>query len=350
VACGTCLYATGLASSLHRTVDAKAEVFVGGLASIELNGRQTVPQVPGIEQTTAVLSLYRPRLETADGPEVTVLAIDPTTFARGASWDDGYADRSLADLLRSLSRTDALEGVPAIAVDIPDDDVTAVVDLNPDVAMDVHVVARARAFPGLRRQPLLVVSSRALQSTYPKAVTASTEQLWTRGSLEPLVTRLRGAGLQVRSTLAISEVSAAPSLEAVLQTLRILRGLGLLVAILAALGLIVYVDVRARQRRLASVLTRRMGLHTRADWVASWLELGGAAGTGMLVGGVTGLGLVAYVSALLDPVPLVPPGPLVALPLTYAAVLAAATLVLTAISAAVSLRGTGPDAAVLRAG
>lgn len=346
VACGTCLYATGLAGSLHRTVDAKASVFVGGRSSIELNGRTPLPHVPGGDTVTPVLSLARPRLDVPGRPKVTVLAIDPRTFARSATWDTQYADRSLPGLLQQLSEAD---GVGAIAVgDVPDD-ATVILDLASPYSVQAHVVARPRAFPGMRQQPLLVVSTAALERAYPRATDAATEQLWTQQPVQPLAGRLRAAGVSVRSTLEVAAVSTAPSLEAVLQTLAVLRALGLLVAILAGLGLVVYVDVRARQRRLASVLTRRMGLRARADWVASWLELGGAAGLGLLVGAGTGLGLVDYVSALLDPVPLIPPGPLVSLPLAYAAGLAAATVTLTAIAALVSLRGSSSDAAVLRA-
>jgi hypothetical protein len=111
----------------------------------------------------------------------------------------------------------------------------------------------------------------------------------------------------------------------------------------------VYVDVRARQRRLASVLTRRMGLRARADWLSGWLEIGGAAGVGLVVGILGGLGLVAYVSSLLDPIPLVPPQPIVVLPWQFTAGLAVATLVVTALAAGISLRSTRSDAAVLRA-
>lgn len=349
VATGTCLYATGLASSLDRTVAAKAEVFVGGDSAIELSGRQALPKVAGLERATPVLYLSRPRLESSSGPPVDVIAIDPATFARGAAWDPSYSGNSLDHLLRGLGARPDSDAVPAIAVGDVGTDATVVLDLSAPFPIPVQVVSRARAFPGMRTPPFLVVSLPVLERLYPMAGDSSTERLWVHGSLQPLVSRLRGAGLQIRSTLDVSQVSAAPSLEAVLDTLNVLRSLGLLAALLAAVGLLVYVDVRARQRRLSSVLTRRMGLAARADWLSGWLEIGGAAGTGLVVGTLTGMGLVRYVSSLLDPIPLVPPRPIVVPPLRYAGGLALATLLVTALAAAMTLRSTRPDAAVLRA-
>lgn len=347
VATGTCLYATGLADSLQRTVQAKAEVFVGGQAHLELIGRQPIPDVAGADAFTPVLLLPQPALGERDGTPVTVLAIDPTSFARGAAWDPAYADVPLKRLLALLSAPVTDGRIPALAVGAVPDTADVALDLNDPVTVAVQVRARPAAFPGLRGQPLVVVSFDALDRA---AINGATEQLWTRGALQPATDRLVAAGLRVRSSLDVATVSATPSLEAVLQTLDVLRGLGLLVAVLAALGLIVYVDVRARQRRLAAALTRRMGLSARTDGLASWLELGIATGLGLVAGAVTGLGLVAYVSARLDPVPLVAPGPLVVEPYGTALAFAAASVLVTGLTALVGLRGARPDAEVLRAG
>jgi putative ABC transport system permease protein len=349
VASGTCLYAAGLASSLQRTVAAKAEVFVGGQGAIELNGRQPLPRIGGLEHTTPVLYLSRPRLDSSSGPTVDVVAVEPSTLAHGAAWDPSYSGASLATLMHRIAARTTADAVPAIAVgDVPDQ-ATMVLDLNAPLPVPVRVVARVRAFPGMRTPPFLVVARPVLEKLAPTAAESSTERLWVDGPIQPLAGRLRSAGLQIRSTLTVESVSAAPSLEAVLDTLNVLRSLGLLAAVLAAVGLLVYVDVRARQRRLASVLTRRMGLRARADWLSGWLEIGGAAGAGLVVGTFAGMGLVAYVSSLLDPIPLVPPQPIVVLPLRYAGGLAIATLAVTALAAAMTLRSTRTDAAVLRA-
>ena len=349
VATGTCLYATGLAGGLERTVQAKAEVFVGGDGSIELVERQRLPEVPGLDRISPVLQLATARLRGSDAVDVDVLAIDPATFRRGAAWASAYADASLGDLLRALSAPSTASDVPAVAIGgLPDEPTVLVPQTAAPLRLALRVVARARAFPGLRQRPLLVVSLPVLEAAHPTATDGATERLWVRGPLQPLVSRLRTAGLAIRSTLDVATVSTAPSLEAVLETLTILRALGLLVAILAAVGLVVYVDVRAQRRRLASVLTTRMGLRRRTDWVSGWLEMGGVAGLGLVVGVVTGLALVRYVTSLLDPLPDIPPGPLVVLPWTFVTALVVATLAVTALAATVSLRRSDTDAAVLR--
>jgi hypothetical protein len=348
VATGTCVYATGVADSLQRTVEAKAQVFVGSDTAIELAGQQPVPDVGG--HLTKVFRLSDPVI---DGPEphpVRVLAIDPATFADAAFWQSDFAGPSLPELLRRLPRP-AGGRLPALVVGAVPDDATVLVPLNAThVRLPLSVEARASSFPGMAGDPLVVVSEPALRQTWPDALRFATETLWLRGPTEPTVSQLAAAGVQSRDVRTVASVSQVPSLDAVLETLNILRALGILGAALALIGLAVYVDVRSRRRRLAAVLTRRMGLHPATEWLSNWLELSAASGLGVLVGAVTGIGLAAYVTGLLDPLPGTPPGPLISRPTALALLLAASAVVATAIVAAgTQRRRGGPDAAVLRA-
>lgn len=348
VACGTCLYSTGLANSLQRTVSAKATVFVGARTSIELQGPQPLPALPDGDRRTEVRSLADTTLP--GGGAVDVLAVDPRTFPNGGAWDAAFADVPLSTLMARLSAPAVAGRVPAIAVgDLPDDPVVSFGREGPGVSVPFAVVGHARAFPGLHTAPLLVVPLPTMQATSPAAVRFSTERVWVDGPPQPLLAQLLSGGVLIRSTTTAEQVSAAPALEAVLQTLAALRALGLLAAVLAAIGLLVYVDVRARRRRLAAVLTRRMGLRGRTEWAAGWLELGAVAGCGVVIGAAAGLALVRIVAAILDPLPFSPPRPLVVLPTSFAEGLALAAALTTAGIAAAGLRRPHVDAAVLRA-
>jgi ABC-type antimicrobial peptide transport system permease subunit len=214
----------------------------------------------------------------------------------------------------------------------------------------MSVVGTARGFPGMTTDPLLVVSAPALRTLSPEALHFATQVLWLKGPQQSALSKLLAAKVQVRYVTTVSSVSAAPSLEAVLQTLDILRAFGIVGAALLLMGIAIYVDVRSRRRRLASVLTRRMGLRPRTDWLSNWLELGTAAGAGLAIGAAAGVGLAAYVTSLLDPVPDAPPGPLVVHPWPLVVGMVVALASATALIAALGLRrGSTVDAAVLRA-
>ncbi len=348
VASGTCVYSAGLADSLQRTVTAKADLFVGARTSIELLGPQQVPALPGAAHRTEVFVMADTTRRGAGA--VDVLGVDPTTFAQGAAWQPGYASSPLAALMARLRAPAAAGVVPAVAVgDVPDHLVVGFGREAPAVDVPLAVVARAEAFPDEGSVPLLVVSTATLSSTAPAAVRFSTERVWVDGPPQPLLNQLRAAGVEIRSTTTSQQVSAAPVLEAVLQTLSALRVLGLLAGVLALVGLLVYVDVRARRRRLAAVLTRRMGLRTRTEWASGWIEVGAVAGTGVVLGVLSGGALVRVVARLLDPLPLSPPRPSVVQPTGLAWSLVAGAVVAAALIAAAGLRRPPVDAAVLRA-
>jgi hypothetical protein len=348
VATGTCVYATGVADSLQRTVEAKANVFVGSDTAIELSGQQHVPNVGG-----RLTKVFRPPDTVLDGPDpqpVRVLAVDPATFAAAAYWQPAFAGPSLPELLRRLPRP-AGGRLPALVVGAVPDDATILVAFNAThVRLPLTVRGRASSFPGMAAGPLVVVSEPALRAAWPDALRFATETIWLRGPTQPTLTELGAAGLQARYITTVASVSAVPSLEAVLETLDILRALGILGAALALIGLAVYVDVRSRRRRLAAVLTRRMGLRPATEWLSNWLELAAAAGLGVVAGAVTGIVLGGYVTGLLDPLPGTPPGPLVVPPLALALGLGLSAVAATGLVAALTQRRRGaPDAAVLRA-
>ena len=348
LATGTCVYATGVAHSLRQTVAAKAQVFVGSDTALELQGQQPVPDV-GVP-LTAVHELADTTLSGSPPSPLQVLAIDPATFEGAAFWRKSFADAPLRDVLRRLEQPQSPR-LPALVVGQVPDNATALVAFGASaIPLPLDVRARLDAFPGMGTDPLVVVSERVLRDGWPDALRYSTERLWLRGPTEPAFSRLKEAGLQVRYVKTAAEVSTAPALEAVLSTLRVLTSLGVLTGVLALLGLAVYVDVRARRRRLAAVLTSRMGLRPGREWLSQWLELGSLAVLGVLIGATTSFVLLRHVTALLDPLAGTPPGPVADLPMaTVLTMLALAAAATAAVTAPRRRRRPGADAMVLRA-
>jgi hypothetical protein len=343
ISAGTGVFAGGVAGSLQRTVDAKAQVFVGSDTGFELLGQQPVPNVG-----TTVFRL--PDTEVGERA-VRVLAIDPATFPAHAFWDSAFSHATLEDLVGRLG-PERDGRLPALLIggrvgDRPD----VQLPLNAQtVQVPMTVVGTATGFPGMTTDPLLVVSASGLRAAKPDALRFATQLLWHEGDQQPALDALKKAGVRIRYTTTVDAVSAAPSLDAVLQTLDILRAFGVVGAALLLMGIAIYVDVRSRRRRLASVLTRRMGLRPRTDWLSNWLELGTAAGAGLTMGAGAGVALAAYITSLLDPVPDAPPGPLVVHPWPLVIGMVVALALSTAVIAALGLRrGSTVDAAVLRA-
>ena len=156
ISAGTGVFAGGVAGSLQRTVDAKAQVFVGSDTAFELLGPQPIPAVG--------TTVFRPPDTRAEDRAVRVLAIDPTTFTSHAFWDPDFSSTSIEELVGRLGP--ASDGqLPAILVGgrLGDDPVVEVPMNAQTLRVPMTVVGRARGFPGMTTDPLLVVSEPALR-------------------------------------------------------------------------------------------------------------------------------------------------------------------------------------------
>jgi putative ABC transport system permease protein len=343
VASGLTVYSSAMAASMNRTVEAKAKVFVGSDTAFELMGQQPVPETSA--PLTRVLRLPDPVVGTR---QVQVLAVDPTTFARAAYWQGAFSDRPLPDLMRALEKRVPGRTAALVIGSLPDGFTVQVPFNAGHLDIPVTAVDRPSSFPGLTRDPLVVVSADALRATEARTLQFATELLWVRGPGEAVQRQLVEEGVRIRYATTATSVSATPSLVGVLHTLEVVRALGVLVGALAVIGIAFHIDVRSRRRRLADALTGRMGLSRRTSWVSGWLELGAAAGSGVIIGTATGLALAVAVVPLLDPLPDTPPALLLVPAWRTVLVLVAAAAAVTALLARPRRTSTG-DAGVLRA-
>src|SRR5215211_5917199 len=163
---GVMVYAATLTLSVPATLDAKARTFVGSDVSVEGFTRgAAIP--PDLDAT--VVQRYEQVL--VDGKPVMMLAIDPATFARAAFWDRSLADRPLDRIVADLAPGDAGRPVPVVVVGraLPDrfDFDLFLGTAGRSVRFPARVTERARAFPGMRANPLVVVDRRALAGLDP---------------------------------------------------------------------------------------------------------------------------------------------------------------------------------------
>ena len=95
---------------------------------------------------------------------MTVFAIDPTSFAHAAFWDDSLAPESLEEILDRLAAPPTAGRVPAVVVglDVPPVAEAGIVTTG-TTRFEIAEVAEVHAFPGMRRGvPAMFVAASAL--------------------------------------------------------------------------------------------------------------------------------------------------------------------------------------------
>jgi putative ABC transport system permease protein len=341
------LYAAGLTQTSQHTLAAKAQVLVGSNVSVRsIDVLHRTPQVDAAG-TLVTRFLYG----KSGGQDVAVLAIDPDTFARTAYWDARFADLPLAALLDRV-RAPAADGrVPAILVPTGG-------DLGPQYdirlgASTVHLAtaATARMFPGRRLPvPMVIVSAARLGQVDPHAGT--TNELWSRGSLEQAEAALLAQHATVFDTVKQESVFTAANLLGISWTFGYLTALAALVGLVAVGGLLLYLETRQRSRVASYALGKRMGL-TRATHLRSLLaELGTLLTAAYAVGTTLAWLAIQLVYRRLDVDPSRPPAPLLTVPSTALVGAAVAVAVVTALAALYAQRSADRTnvAEVLRLG
>jgi putative ABC transport system permease protein len=318
MAVGVLVYAAALTRSLQTTLAAKARVAVGGDAAVNLNGDQPVPEALA-GSATKVWRLKQ-------GDDVDVIGVDPTTFPDGAFWDASFSGASLGSLLDRLAPVDPASGqpVPAIVAGgaLPEGSVVGFRDRTlPDLQIDR--VADVDVFPGMSpARPLVVVDQRSLAAF---GATPSIE-LWFRGDPDDFFAELDRAGVQVRFTYSTSAVADQSSFATVSWAFGFMQSLGVIAGLITVGGLLLYLDTRQRSRKVSYAFLRRMGLSRRAHRWSLLVELLTTLVVGSVIGGVLACLAAWMVYGKVDPLPQVPPVPLLRLPYLVLAAVLAATL------------------------
>jgi putative ABC transport system permease protein len=278
---------------------------------------------------------------------VEVLGIDPGTFSAAAFWDPRFAPDTLDDLLGRLSASGGLR-VPAV---VAGGDLTGDLTLRISGSLaPVHVVARAGAFPGAGSsgRPLVVVDAATLVRVAPgTAILADRgRQVWAKGDPATILPALRQRGVPVSAALSANEVERTPGFLAISWTFSFLQALGIVAAMVALIGLVLYLQSRQQSRDVGYALSTRMGLTRRAHRRSVAMELGGM----LLAAFVIGSGLAAAATRLLyrklDVLPAQAPAPVYRLPVTLLGGVALVLLLAALIgAAAVQRRASHANAA-----
>jgi putative ABC transport system permease protein len=316
VSLGLLVYAGVLGASTRATALAKARVVVGSDASVAVSPDYQLPASSGLPATRVTRVLEGQVSVDPDDVRVTLLAIDGSSFARGAFWDRSFAAQPLGELLRRLDhpRSGRLAAVSAGRPLPPDATLTISTGRIP---LDVTPV---RVFPGMATdQPLLVVSRDALArsaaaANLPAEAIGGNAEVWARQDVDTLRRELGGAVISTRQSASAAALLRKPAFAVVSWTLDMLEVFSVVVGLVAVAALLLYVQARQRGQVVAAALLGRMGLARSAQWLSAALELAGMLLVALVIGGLLAFAAAALVFDQLDLAPQLEPGPMLRLP------------------------------------
>ncbi|MEV0134871.1 FtsX-like permease family protein [Dactylosporangium sp. NPDC050688] len=328
------VYGGTATKSVRATLAAQARLATGSDVVVHLAEPASVPPALA-DRATPVLRLDY--VQIAD-KQVSLLVVDPASFARDAYWDDRLDDATLAQVLHALTSAPA-GTLPAVAsAPIAGGAATMAFGADPPIAVSITSVATLPAQRG--GYPVIIIDRDALAGLGVAAarsiIAQASPQLWVRG--DPARTRalIDGSNLKI-SFLAVADDRYVNTFyQPVTYTFAYLAALSLLTGIVAMVGFLLYLESRLPVLRRGFVMLRMMGLSSTTQ---GWLLLGELTAP-LVTGCVIGLGLaVAAVLVMRDQLNVDPgalPGTVLSIPWPVMAGLLAVIGVFAAVVALVT--------------
>ena len=313
---GLLVYSATLVSSGTTTVDAKALVFVGSDTATPLGPASEAPEDLPFP-TTVVRKIQGAYLDNLD--PVDVLGIDPDTFPSAVFWETSFSDRPLDEIVRSLSGSSEDKLRAYVVGDIPEDSSLSVGGATPEL----EVIDTLGAFPGmLSIRPLIVVEREALEAigSGSSFQGAGVRELWAKGDPEMVLRELGETSLPLIGTITVDAVREATSLLPLTWTFGFLQALGLATGSISLVGIVLYLQARQRSRVVTNALVKRMGFGADGQRASMAIELAVMLLVAFLVGSTVAMGVARLAYPQLDPLPSVPPDPILDFPIILVAV------------------------------
>ena len=307
----TLVYAGSLTRSATSTIDAKGKTFIGADVSTPVFGAIDPPGTLG-DSSTVVIKTER---VTLDGTQVDVLAIDYDTFAKGAFWEEEFAEvplQTILDGLRGGSEDAPLDAYLSNGGEDQEIDAGELVIRSDRVS--VNLIGELETFPGTRRnRPLLIVDRDRFESIFADdqgRLTGSRYLMWTLDHTEDEVElEMKTAAVGFAFTTAASTTLDQLRFAALIWTFDFLEIYSYLAGLIAIGAVLLYVDTRQRARNLSYALARRMGLTRREHLGAGLIEIGSLTLLGVFTGVIAGRIPARQLYRILDAVEETPPPP-----------------------------------------
>jgi putative ABC transport system permease protein len=297
------------------------------------NGPIFAPEAGFGLHATNVFTIPFVRTEPTAETQLTLVGIEPDSFAAAAYWSSNFSGQPLDELLKDLGPEQ--EPLPAIVVggELPAGQEH--VQLS-GYQLPLNVVGTASAFPGQPRSLAVVVSAPALRSALEAhdatlALNGAHYQAWVDGPSGLARSFLITSGAEPQSIVIAADRLQTPALRALTWAFVFMELIGVVTAVIALIGLVLYLQARQRSRELSYALGRRMGLTSATHRAAVVLEILLLLVTALVAGAVLALGTTALIYQRLDPLPDLPPDPTLQVPVSLLLSIAVAIAVCAAV-------------------
>jgi putative ABC transport system permease protein len=317
-----------VAGSIETTVDAKARAFVGSDAFGRVLPDQLPPEGFPLPATRVRRRADAGALVGTD-QRFDLLVIDASSFSRVAYWNDAFAGDPLETIVAGLEGS-SRDGLP-IAISGGGDVAPTEIEIA-GRTVDIRIVARARAFPGMvSLQPMVIADEEALREAFedfdPVGGMRASAELWVRGDPEQAAAALQSLPFPVFPVITAEQVQDIPEFTAVIGTFAVMDAVALAAALLVMIVMLMYLQARQRSQLVAFGLSMRMGMTHATHRRSLVLELATMLLVSLLLGVVLGTIAAWMVVPLLDPIDTIPPSPLFVVP--FAPILAGAITLAT---------------------
>ncbi|CAL9412124.1 hypothetical protein SUDANB95_01669 [Actinosynnema sp. ALI-1.44] len=297
LAIGTIAVGTSIAGSQKTALDVKSGMYTGAESYAQVSPDTTLPEALKSNSTVVGLSVLN---------DHTALVVDPETFARGA-YPSGVDPARLTEPLRvgtAPRREITLPGLPTI-------NPTAHVPSFPKLGTSGWVVPRS-----------LVKDPADVGSWY----------VWSSLPLGELTAALTDGGIKYRNVGEKSKAVVGLAFLTIQWTFGFVTAIGAVLAVVAAIALLLAIEVRRRQNAVSGAFSTRMGLRPSALLGSHLLELGALALVAVAVGLTASAVSSGFAVPRLDPAPRMTPAPEVpdVVPLLVTTVAGSALVVLVA--------------------
>ncbi|GGU44655.1 ABC transporter permease [Lentzea flava] len=316
LAVGTIAVGSAVAGAQKSALDSKSGVFVGANSTVQ------VPQDIALGRVALPSSLRG--TTTLVGVSTGALIVDPATFTDAAVVDDAAAVRSL---LAGLRRTG--EVAPALRIGRASNQEVQI----PGLPL-VKPVSWLPSFPKLGTRGYVVA-----RESVPGVDQVGSWHLWSSLPLAELTSSLQAAGIHYTNVADRARVLDGLPFLTVEWTFGFVAAIGVVLAVVAAVALLLAIEVRRRQNAVSGALSTRMGMRPSVLWTSHLLEVGALALVALAIGAVASFVSAGFAVPRLDPAPWLNPAPMLPdlTPLLGSMVLCG--LVVVVVAAWLALRG-----------
>jgi putative ABC transport system permease protein len=314
LAVGILAYAGTVVSTIRAATIDKTMVAVG--SDVAATHGPTLKLSPQGRPANLTGVVFVPGSAEPGSLRVNMIAIDPSTFGSAAFWDPSFSSHPLDELLGQLSHANT-QALPAIVINAADPVSSVAVAGYP---IPLHIVDSIDAFPGEHPGLNVVVSAPALQETLAthgqtmEDVGAS-YSTWASGNGQQAVHYFKSLGISPQLIVSADTLLHAPQLRALGWAFGFMEVLGAMAALVALIGLVLYLQARQRGREMTFALSYRMGLSPGSHLIAVLAELACILLVALLIGAALAVSAAFLVFHKLDPLPTLPPSALLKLPL-----------------------------------